>query len=118
MARTADWICRVGVIPLVLVFACTHKQQPEQTRAASSYVDPKLCAACHASHWESFRQTGMGRSFYRATPATMAGQFREGAVYYHKPSDRHYQMLRRGDTFLERRHQKDSSGAETNIVET
>ena len=116
--RLRDLIRRPGVLALLFVVACSHKQQPEQTRAASSYVDPKLCAACHASHWESFRQTGMGRSFYRATAASMAGQFHEGAAYYHKPSDRYYQMLRRGDTFFQRRYQKDPTGAETNVVET
>jgi predicted CXXCH cytochrome family protein len=59
----------------------------------------------------------MGRSFYPATPALMIGHFAETAPFYHKASDRYYQMVRRGDHFFERRFQKDPNGMETNVVE-
>ena len=108
-------IALASFFPLVLVISCTRKS-PEP-RVATTYVDPKLCAGCHAAQWETFRQTGMGRSFYSATPANMADHFTSGASFYHKASDRYYQMLRRGDRFFQRRYQKALDGSETNVVE-
>jgi tetratricopeptide (TPR) repeat protein len=102
------------IILLLLAAGCARKQ-PEP-RAEATYVDSKTCAACHASHAASFHQTGMGRSFYRATPENMA-HFTDGAAFYHKASDRYYQMLRRGDRFFQRRYQKGANGEETNVVE-
>jgi predicted CXXCH cytochrome family protein len=113
------FIRRIALTLLLLAVSCRHPQpQPgAEANQASSYVDPKLCAGCHAAQWETYRQTGMGRAFYRATPASMAAHFGKGAEFYHRPSDRYYQMIRRGDRFFERRYQKGANGAETNVVE-
>ncbi len=109
----------VALLPLLLAVSCARRQ-PE-ARVVSSYVNPKLCAACHHAQWETFRQTGMGRSFYRATPDTMAEHFLQGGSLYHKASDRYYEMIRRGDRFFVRRYQKNAApgnnGAESNLVE-
>jgi tetratricopeptide (TPR) repeat protein len=78
----------------------------------AGYVDPAACAACHREIYESYRRTGMGRSFYRPGPES----FQSGA-YYHAPSDQHFTMLQRGGRYLQRRHQIGPDGAETNIVE-
>src|SRR5438105_3042274 len=105
------WTTRIGlaaVLPLIFTLACARRQS--ESRAASSYVNPRLCAGCHASHWETFRHTGMARSFYRATPANMLEHFRDGGSFYHKASDRYYQMIRRGDRYFERRYQKRADG--------
>ncbi|HEY3837476.1 MAG TPA: tetratricopeptide repeat protein [Bryobacteraceae bacterium] len=106
----------IALLPLLVLASCSHPQ-PQSRPAALSYVDSKLCASCHATHAQTFHQTGMGRSFYRATPATMSGHFRDGAAYYHKPSGRYYQMIQRGDQFFQRRYQKTAAGAETNVIE-
>jgi tetratricopeptide (TPR) repeat protein len=98
-----------------LLTAACSRPQPEAPKAVS-YVDPKLCASCHASHWATYRQTGMGRAFYRATPDNMAPHFANGGSFYHKPSDRYYQLSHRGDNFYVRRYQKDGA-AEVNVVE-
>jgi tetratricopeptide (TPR) repeat protein len=79
-------------------------------------VDAKVCAACHPSEAKTYRQTGMGRAFYRAIPANMVEKF--DASFYHSASDRHYQMIRRGDRYFLRRHQLGYSGRETNVFET
>src|SRR5688572_27342327 len=54
---------------------------PAQTVPASahSYVDARVCATCHRQIWETYRQTGMGRSFYRPSAGTTVP-----ATYYHK----------------------------------
>jgi hypothetical protein len=99
----------------MLAVSCARR--PPETHTALTYVDPKLCAACHADQWETFRRTGMGRSFYRATSAQMGEHFGNGGPFYHQPSDRYYQMIRPGDQFFERRCQKNAGGVETNVVE-
>lgn len=77
-----------------------------------SYADPGACAACHPKIWATYRQTGMGRSFYRPSAET-AGT----AAYYHKPSDSYFSMLERDGRFFQRRHQLDPTGREVNVIE-
>ena len=47
----------------------------------------------------------------------MADHFQQGGSFYHKASDRYYEMIRRGDRFFQRRYQKDAGSAESNVVE-
>lgn len=87
---------------------------PAQTTASPtpSYIDPSTCAACHPKIWETYRQTGMGRSFYRPSAGNTGT-----ATYYHKASDSYFTMLERDGKFYQRRHQLDSSGREQNVFE-
>ncbi len=78
----------------------------------SSYVDPRACATCHRQIWETYRQTGMGQSFYRPS----AGNTEPGS-YYHKASDSFFTMLVRDGKSYQRRHQLDSGGQEVNVLE-
>jgi len=55
----------------------------------------------------------MARSFYRPTPDNM----NEGS-YYHKPSDMHYEMVRRGGHYLQRQYQTGFDGKQANVRET
>src|SRR4051812_14793390 len=36
----------------------------------AGYVEPSACADCHRQIWETYRRTGMGRSFARVDPKT------------------------------------------------
>ena len=45
------------------------------------------------------------------------GDFDGGQAFYHRASDRYYQMLRRGDSYFCRRFQKGPDGSEYNVVE-
>jgi Flp pilus assembly protein TadD len=66
--------------------------------AANSYVDPRLCAACHPQEAKAFAKTGMARSFYKPTAeATAPG------IFHHQQSDTWYAIERRGDTAFQRR---------------
>jgi predicted CXXCH cytochrome family protein len=103
-----------SLLTILLTASCSRR--PPEPRAAARYVKPGLCAGCHPSQWDTFRHTGMSRSFYRATPANMRGLDR-AASFYHRASDRYYQMLRRGDTYFCRRFQKGPDGSELNVVE-
>jgi len=105
----------LALLLTTLLAASCSRRQPE-SRPAAYYINPVLCAGCHPSHWDTFRRSGMSRSFYRATPANM-GDFDGGASFYHRASDRYYQMLRRGDLYFCRRFQKGPDGSEFNVVE-
>src|ERR1043165_5736766 len=74
----------------------------------------KICAGCHREIWDSYRQTGMGRSFSRPSPENTPIP---AAVYYHAPSESFFTMLVRGGQFFQRRHQLDPAGREINVVE-
>ena len=42
------------------------------------YVAPESCAACHSQIATSYRETGMARSFYQASPRKMVENSAEG----------------------------------------
>ncbi len=113
----------VLLVPLALaVFnaGCSRAPAPAKSSfpVASAYSNPVACAACHPAQARTHAQTGMGRAFSRATPATLEREdFTTRNTYYHQASDTHYRMIRRGDRFFLRRHQLGYLGAETNVVE-
>jgi hypothetical protein len=40
-----------------------------QDRLDAGYLELAACAVCHSQIYESYRRTGMGRSFYRPSAA-------------------------------------------------
>jgi predicted CXXCH cytochrome family protein len=82
----------------------------------AEYVNSQTCAACHARIWETYRRTGMARSFYRAATPNGIEDLKAGA-FYHKASDSYFQMLDRGGKLVQRRFQRDTHGNETNVLE-
>jgi predicted CXXCH cytochrome family protein len=87
-----------------------------QQAAANSYVDPALCAQCHAEIASSYRKTGMGRSFYRL-PGVPAVELTTTKPFYHAASENYFAMIERGGKYYQRRWQIGFDGKETNIEE-
>jgi len=85
--------------------------------AGNAYVDPAVCGQCHAGKARTYRQTGMGRSFYRLTAETAVEDFKSGLPFYHPASDTWFNMLVRGGKYLQRRWQIGFDGRETNVEE-
>jgi predicted CXXCH cytochrome family protein len=83
----------------------------------AGYVDSAACAGCHRGIYGSYRQTGMGRSFYRLRPETIVEDFHRNNTYDHQASGRHYTMYERAGRYYQRRHQIGPDGRERNIVE-
>lgn len=77
----------------------------------------RLCAGCHPKIWESYRRTGMGRSFYRPSPENMTGNFLGKTAFYHQPSQSYFEMVHRNGEYFERRYQLDSAGNQVNVME-
>jgi predicted CXXCH cytochrome family protein len=95
---------RAGIL-LLSLFAGALTAQPDRSRA---------CAGCHRKIWESYRKTGMSRSF--SLPSPQNTPIPAGA-YYHAPSESYFTMLVRGGEFFQRRYQLDSAGREVNVME-
>ena len=82
----------------------------------AGYVPSEACAECHQEIMETYRRTGMGRSFARIGEAAALEDFDRKNTYYHKPSDRYYTMYRKDGKFFQRRHQIGFNGKETNVM--
>jgi tetratricopeptide (TPR) repeat protein len=93
------------------------RPKPAPPPAASDYVDPALCAACHQEIARTYRLTGMGRSFSRPRAESIVEDYQTHNTLNHRASDRTYTMLARDGRWFQRRHQTGFDGAETNIVE-
>src|SRR5260370_17937617 len=65
--------------------------------AEAGYVDPNTCQPCHARIFESFRKTGMGRSFAKAAAPPPLTEL------FHPLSKRSYSVVARsGSSYLRR----------------
>ena len=68
--------------------------------AAARYVEPAVCAGCHAEIWQTYRETGMARSFYRPAPANTIEDYAAEEPFYHLASDRYYVMTQRNGRYF------------------
>lgn len=103
--------------PIFVFLALTVCAGHAVESAANDYVDPAQCATCHSEIARKYRQTGMGRSFYRLSPQTSTEDFSAHNTLYHKASDRYYQLIFRNGKYFERRYQVGYGNQETNRVE-
>src|SRR5689334_8217149 len=88
---------------------------PQPGVDGQEYVAAETCAVCHRAIWETYRKTGMGRSFYR--PAEANAPENPSGSYYHKPSDSYFTLLWREGKYWQRRHQIGPDQREINVME-
>ncbi|HEY7391261.1 MAG TPA: cytochrome c3 family protein, partial [Bryobacteraceae bacterium] len=120
------WWIAGGVPGLVLLAGVAYFQRPRPggashsqspATAASGYVDPALCATCHPKIAQTYKFTGMARSFYRPSAENTIGLPHQSQPYYHKASDSYFSIFERQGRFYQRRYQIGFDGKETNIIE-
>jgi len=120
------WWITGGVSGLVLLACIGYFQRARSGRsrnflpeaaATSVFVDPALCAGCHARIAETYKLTGMGRSLYRPSAANTIGVQHQSQPYYHKASESYFSIFERDGRFYQRRYQIGFDGKETNVVE-
>src|SRR5713101_1270721 len=92
-------------------------RRPVASSLRVEYVDPRLCANCHAGIAANFRETGMGKSFSRLPVKNTLEDFTPGKPFYHKASDTYFSMIQRGGEYFQRRWQIGFDGSETNVEE-
>ena len=98
-----------------VLYTGAQSQQDGTVNKTSGHAPAQTCAGCHAGIWETYRLTGMGRSF--SGPAIENTLANWKGSYYHAPSDSYFTMLQRGGRFFQRRHQLGPGGRETNVME-
>ncbi len=91
--------------------------QPAVQDSQSDYVDGAVCATCHQDIAETYRKTGMGRSFSIPTPGSAGEDFVHANTVFHQPSGLRYAMVERNGEFFERRSEVGFDGKETNVME-
>ncbi len=101
------------MIPLAAIVLSLRAQTP-----TSSYVDGKLCAACHPKIAQTYGLTGMSRSFYRLQPQNAVEDLARGNPFYHQASQTWYSMEKRGEEYFQKRWRIGYDGKETESQET
>jgi len=110
-------VCVTLAVAVYFFFSGQPRELPPAAEARTGYVDSAACAACHQDIAETYRLTGMGRSFYIPSAENAVENYTTGNTFYHRSSDRYYTMLERDGKFYQRRHQIGYDGKETNVVE-
>ena len=81
--------------------------------AEDGYVDPSTCKPCHSKIYETYAETGMGKSFRPIDSMTQLEDWERKNTFYHALSDRYYQAFRRERKYFLLRYQH----GKTNVVE-
>lgn len=89
----------------VLNYRCRTAETVEQTTqnyasldSATGYVGMQTCRECHQSIYDSFIQTGMGKSFDKATTSKSSAKFGEHQKIYDAIRDFYYQPYWENDS--------------------
>lgn len=84
--------------------------------AAPGYVPDTACRDCHALLYDDYQHVGMALSTFRPSTDNIIEDFENG-TFYHKASDRHYEMSHRNGIFYQKRFQLDDDGHRINEME-
>lgn len=87
-------------LTLAMVAGC---HAPREGPGSRSYVNPALCAGCHPAIARTYRETGMGRSFSRPSPANTFAEGTSDPTYFHPASQSYFTMVRRNGKYFQRR---------------
>ena len=92
--------------------------QGQTPPASNAYVDGEVCSTCHSAIARTYALTGMGRSFYRLQPRTSVEDFTRGNPFFHQASGTWYAMVKRDDTYFQRRWRVSPAGKEIHVQES
>ena len=88
-----------------------------QAGPVNHYVDSQACAQCHRQIYESYKQTSMGRSFFRPMTSNTIEDYKQNNTYHHALSDTYYSMVFHDGGYYQRRWQIGFQGVKTNAEE-
>ena len=100
------------LIPVIFAAPVFFPSAAAQTSAQTSaeFADPRLCDGCHAGIYDTYRLTGMAKSFYRPSPANTIEDYSKGNPFYHAPTGAYYAMAQRGGKYFQQRWQIGADG--------
>jgi predicted CXXCH cytochrome family protein len=108
---------RTLLLAQVLIMLCALRGTAQSAAERSNrYVEPEACAGCHAAEWNSYRRTGMGRSFSRPGATNRIEDLSKS--YYHEGSATYYSMVERDGKYFQQQYQTDFNGKRTNFSES
>jgi predicted CXXCH cytochrome family protein len=122
-------LARIAIAAGFVAILCSTRCAALYASPDAGYADPQACAACHAQIAASYARTGMGRSFYKPSPANTVEDYRKPSPantvednrladsFYHAASDTYFTMLERSGKYFQRRYQVGAEGKETNVDE-
>jgi predicted CXXCH cytochrome family protein len=100
---------RLSILTLGVLAAVARGQNPA-VQTKDEFADPKLCIGCHAGIYDTYRHTGMARSFYRPGPANTIEDYGKGIPFYHAPTQAYYAMAQRAGKYFQQRWQIAADG--------
>ncbi len=77
-------------LPLLLLWYCKQESGYKNLSPEVGYVGIQTCRSCHEEIYQTFIQTGMGRSFDRAVPAKSDASFGAHALVYDEEANLYY----------------------------
>jgi hypothetical protein len=111
-----------AVFPGVLGF-CAHKTEKippsasdettpvyRNTAPGVAYSGSHACAQCHQDIYETFRQTGMGRSMSPASEPEQPGEVKLPVTVFDKNINRYFKVYREGSDIYQGEHEADPTG--------
>src|SRR5580704_987714 len=94
---------------MIFAASAAHSQGPPP--------DSAVCSDCHASISQSYRTTGMARSFFRPGPHRKL-EDSTYRPYYHAASDTWFEMVERNGRYFQRQYQTGPDQTQMNVSET
>jgi Flp pilus assembly protein TadD len=110
--RYKAWAVLAGA--LVVALASCARREAAKPLAKNEYVDARICADCHSGIAQTYSNTGMARSFYPPTAASVPNP----KAYFHRASATWYQIVAKNGGWYQRWWQIGSKGQEESVGES
>ena len=85
---------------------------PRNAAPGVAYVGSAACEGCHASLYQRYRQTGMGRSMSLASDPVQLSRISEPITVFQQNISRHFTIFRQGSDLYQSQYELDASGKE------
>jgi len=112
LGRGIVWYTHRSPAPETISTAVLHADLRE-----AGYVDSATCSQCHADIAETYKHTGMARSFHRPGNGPVIEDFKKNNRFTQKATGLTYTMVERDGKFYQRRSTVGFDGKETNVLE-
>lgn len=76
----------------------------------AAYVGSKVCRSCHSDIYETFMQTGMGRSLYEPFETNTVENYEHGNIIYDRKSNFYYRMYEENGKYFQEEFRKNAAG--------